>query len=76
MENKRLNNRREIENIRKDNAVRIGAYMAATTKEEAAAIMVRIKALNERIIELQKEERQLARKKRFNPFKRSRSLWR
>lgn len=75
MKKERLENRREIESIERVNNQRIGAFMAAKSRDEATAIMEQIKADSNRLVELRKKERRLARRERLNPFKKSYIIW-
>ena len=71
MEDKRLRNRYEIMNTERLIRLRFRAYMATTSKEEAASIMAKIKADNERLTDLYEERRKLTRKNRFKLFNRT-----
>lgn len=71
MEDKRLRNRYEIMNTERLIRLRFRAYMVTTSKEEAASIMAKIKADNERLTDLYEERRKLARKNRFKLFNRT-----
>ena len=75
MKKERLENRREIESIERVNNQRIRAFMVAKSRDEATAIMEQIKADSNRLVELRKKERRLARRERLNPFKKSYIIW-